>query len=169
MSPDAKAQWITFPDSIEREQKPDGKYANIKAFASKAPEHCLRLAAVLTLFENPEATEVPVDKLHDATELIDFYLNENLRLSEMGHISHKYVQAELLAAWLQKRCKKDGPFVSLVEIYQKGPNEIRDPKLAKFLLSILRQHGFVRRSPDPVLYAGTKRREVYEIRASDSS
>ena len=167
LSEDAKSVWVALHDAIERQQKPDGKYAGIRAFASKSAEHALRIAAVLTLIDNPDATEIPVSKIDDAAVLISFYLDENLRLSEMGHTSAKYIQCEDLVDWLQKRKAKQGELISLVEIYQNGPSAIRDPKLAKFLMSILIRHGFVRYATEAVTYRGTRRKEVYEIRSAE--
>lgn len=170
LSADAKELWITFHNAIENELSPRGKYAVIKAFASKAAEHALRLAAVLTLIEEPDAAEIPAERIDSATLLVDYYLEESLRLCGIGSSSPldiQYQEAERLWDWLQLRSGSKGPVISVVEIYQSGPRFVRTAQKARSLMRTLALHGFVRRQ---IIAADGERSksEIYEIRINSS-
>jgi hypothetical protein len=54
LSPEAKNLWIQFHDSIDREIPKGQRLYAIRRFASKVPEHVLRMAGVLFLIEYPD-------------------------------------------------------------------------------------------------------------------
>ena len=172
LSTEAKAQWISFHNAIELQLHGRGKYVTIRAFASKAAEHAIRLAAVLTLIEDPDSCKIPAEKLHSATELVDYYLEENLRLSGMGSSSPldaTYEECDRLADWLQMRPREKGNLISIVEIYQTGPRAIRSARKARSLMKTLTIHGYVRRCFNTTDGDKKSKGEMYEIRILDST
>ena len=56
LSPEARKLWIEFADSVERQLGPSGDLQPISGFAAKLPEHAARIAGVLSMFENPDAS-----------------------------------------------------------------------------------------------------------------
>jgi uncharacterized protein DUF3987 len=60
-STEAAKVWRTFVDNVEMQLGPGGAVEPINGFANKLPEHAARLAAVLTLVEEPAALEITPD------------------------------------------------------------------------------------------------------------
>ena len=58
-------------------------------------------------------------------------------------------------------CKK---LVPLPEIYQYGPNSIRDARKARNLMEILSDHGYALPSTNGAEFEGMIRKEAYEVR-----
>ena len=57
----AKMVLTSFYNRIESGQKVEGPFAHIQGFASKIAEQACRIAGVLTIFADPDSTEVNVD------------------------------------------------------------------------------------------------------------
>ena len=71
-------------------------------------------------------------------------------------------EANKLLEWLRTERKK---VVTLPEIYQYGPNSIRDARKARNLMEILVEHGYARQLNDGAEFQGKVRKEAYEVRA----
>src|SRR5712692_1138700 len=138
LSEEAKSLWIKFHDSIEEQLADSAPLAPIRGFANKAPEHALRLAGVLTLYENLNATEISVEHTGAGIELVQHYLSEALRLFRASMNDPDLELAEKLLIWARQR----GAHVALVDIYQRGPNAISDAATARKLAKILETHGW---------------------------
>ncbi|HZV09983.1 MAG TPA: YfjI family protein, partial [Novosphingobium sp.] len=80
----AVEKWKAFADECERELATGGRLEPIKAFGNKLPEHALRIAAVLKLFDDAKAAEISVDTLGQAVILARYYAEEALRLFEQA-------------------------------------------------------------------------------------
>lgn len=68
-----------FHDEIEPLQANGGGYSFISEFASKLPEHCIRLAAMLEAFNNPGATEISKEWMNNAIQIGRFYLENHCK------------------------------------------------------------------------------------------
>lgn len=161
LSSDAKKIWIAFHDGIERQLVEGGTLANIRGLANKAPEHAARLAGVLALVDDLHCQEVRLDYLESGIKLVQHYLNEALRLFNAAASSPELVQAEKLLEWLKGRTATT---VTLVEIYQYGPNSIRDARTTKALMKILVEHGHAIPLERGVEFKGKHRREAWRVR-----
>lgn len=73
-APAAKA-WSDFCREIERLQSADGPYGSIRGFASRAPEHVLRLAALLSQFQPCQSAEIERKTMLRALALVGWYLD----------------------------------------------------------------------------------------------
>ena len=148
LSLNAKKAWIQFHDQIDCLLKPEGRYRCIVRTAGKAAEQCLRIAGVLTLIENVHANEIDADCMEKALQLTRFYLEEMLRIVEVGFIEPDLELAQALLNWMKRKNKetnRDGTF-SLREIYKDGgPASIRKRDTALKILKILEEHGAVQR------------------------
>lgn len=158
LAPAARRLWITFHDAVECEIV--GEFAPIKAFASKAAEHVLRLAGVLRLIDDTDAAEIDDATLRRAIMLGEFYLAEALRLAGSAQADPELMAAAKLYAWL---AEGDRAFISTVEIYKTGPAHVRSASRARELLKILAAHGHVSSLPGGLEYEGTVRAEAWRI------
>lgn len=146
LDPGATAIWIEFYDEVERQQADGAPLAGVRAWASKAAEHAARISAVITLMEDPRATEVPTATMEGAVAVAAFYLGEHVRLmgqsAEMLHLRRLHN----LLSWLRSR----GPKVKHVDVLQYLTRDLRDLKAEgiKPLLAELESRAYIRRSGD---------------------
>ena len=161
LAPDARKIWIGFADSIEGQIKPDGVLVPVIGLANKLPEHAARLAAVLTLFDDVEAINVNFDHMDAGITLAQHYLAEALRMFEGGRISGDLLLAQKLLGWLK------GPWnestISLPDIYQNGPNAIRDKATALKLVKVLEGHGWLVQIQGGAMVSGHFRHDAWWI------
>lgn len=160
LDPDAKQIWIAFHDTVEKELVDGGKLAHIRGLANKAPEHAGRLAGILALVENVSCAAISERWMEAGISLVTHYLNEATRLYEAGASDPDIRDAEKLLAWLKSRPTEKRTLVPLVEVYQFGPNSIRNARRARDLMKILEEHGNVRQTLDP----DNRRKEVWSVR-----
>ena len=156
----AKKAWVEFHDEVESLSFDGQKYSPVKGFAAKSAEHALRLAGILTLVENFKALEIPLKHMYAGIKLSQFYLGEALRLFGAASINQDLVLAENALEW----AKPKGDRFSLVDLYQIGPNAIRDKATAKRITQILIDHHWIREVAGGAVINGVKRQAVFEIR-----
>jgi hypothetical protein len=166
LSPKAGVLWREFADYIEGTLAPGGDLEPVSGLANKSPEHAARIAAILTVFENEDATEIGVDHLGSGIDLVQYHLNEAIRLLGMAQIDNKLQQARSLLDWL--RSKWGERFISLRALVTFGPSSIRDAATAKELVSVLAEHGWLVPAPRGTLIGGSvgtarASREAWEI------
>lgn len=156
----ARRLWIEMHDQIERSISGDLK--PIRALASKAAEHMGRIAGVFALMADPMASVITEDAMQRAAEVLEFYLDEALRLSGVQPLHERSDQAALLWAWLTQRGKQQ---ISLPELVQFGPAKLRKAEAMRSVMDVLADHYMVRRVPDGMVqFDGKGRREGWEVR-----
>jgi len=160
LDPDARDMSIAFLNAVEAAQANEGALRPIAAFASKMAEHAGRLAAVLTVYADPDAIEVGAEAMAGGIKLAKHYAAELLRLQDAGHQSLDLDLAARLLAWWQAR--PDGR-CHLADIYQRGLNAIRDAATARRLVAIVEDHGWVDRLPAGIELDGAPRKEAWEL------
>jgi DNA polymerase III delta prime subunit len=161
LSPAARRLWIDYHDHVERRLGLGSELEPVRGLANKLPEHAARIAAVLTLVENIEAGEVGSNEMAAGIAIARHYAAEALRLLGASRVSAELCEAQQALTWLQTSWPH--PLVSLPDIYQRGPNSIRDTRRARRVVGILEDHGHLVRLPDGDFVDGTFRREVWEI------
>jgi hypothetical protein len=161
LAPDARKMWIAFADNIEGQIGPDGALGPVSGLANKLPEHAARLASVLMLVEDIDACEVSAEKMSAGIILAQHYAAEALRMFEGSRISGDLLLAQKLLGWLNQSWNERA--ISLPDIYQKGPNAIRDKATAVKLVRILEDHGWLHRIDGAALIAGHHRREAWLV------
>ena len=167
LTQDAKRAWVQFHDAVELNLKDGGELAAIRGLANKAPEHAARLAGVLAVFNDPECQSISRQYMRNGILLVTHYIQEAQRLFGAGIADAKMVEAEKLLAWLRDRKDANGNpdrYVSLVEIYQRGPNGIRTAKAARGAMETLNAHYYVTPHLDGVEYDGKTRRDAWKLR-----
>jgi hypothetical protein len=161
-SSEAKAKWVDFVNKVEFAMGPMGAYEPIKGLANKLPEHAARIATVIALYEEFNTSELSAAQIEAGIELAEFYAGEALRLFNAGAFDKDLQVAQVVLNWLQKAWKE--PYVSLPDIYQYGPNEIREQKYAKKIATILKEHGWLNSVEGGTIVNGKRRNEVWEIK-----
>jgi hypothetical protein len=161
LAPAARKLWIAFADKIEDQIGPERALASVRGLANKLPEHAARLAAVLTLVSDTESGEVPAEQMKAGIVLAQHYVAEALRLFEAACVSDELRLAQVLRAWLHGSW--DECLISLPDIYQKGPNSIRDKATAARLVTVLEDHGWLKRADQGAIVAGQRRRDAWQI------
>ncbi len=161
LSPKARPLWISFSDHIERQLGPAGDLTSVRAFGAKAAEHAARLGAVLTLINDLDAGQLDEIHLAAGIELVQHYLSEWRRLHDAATTRPEIGNAEKLRNWLLTVW--DQPYVGLPEVYQRGPNAIRDAKTAREAIDILEDHGWLFRVDGGTVVGGTFRRDAWQI------
>lgn len=148
-----------FYDATEVQCGKDGRLRPVKDFASKAPEHALRIAATLALYDDLATPHLFLRYVKAGIELAGWYMEEQLRLSASGTDPDLF-QAQMLLEWLQLRGSRP---VAITECYQRGPNQLRTAAKARQMLEILADHNWVEQIPGPVEIDGKMHREVYRL------
>ncbi len=160
LSPAAEVIWIGFHDDCERALVPGGSLHRIRAFGGKLAEHAGRLAAILTVYDNPEAEEVSAAAMHCGVALATHYANEMLRLADGASIPRDLKLAQRLADWWQRLPE---PILHLAKIYQTGPTDLRFSKAARAATEILEEHGWIARLAPGTVVDGAPRKEVWRL------
>ena len=142
MSANAAALWIEFYNQIEREQTSGAALGGARAFASKAAEHAARIAGIVEIVTDPDATEVSVETMGGAIAVASFYIAEHVRLTGAGIEDRRFAQLRSLHAWLTAR----GPMVPTADVLQLAPRPLRDLKAhgLRPLLDELAGRGYIR-------------------------
>ena len=78
----SKAAWREFHDHVESQCGRDSDLSGIQDFAAKAAEHAARIAGVLTIIADINATTIDIQEMAAAVTLVDWYVNEALRLHQ---------------------------------------------------------------------------------------
>ncbi|HEY4367751.1 MAG TPA: YfjI family protein [Steroidobacteraceae bacterium] len=156
-SEEAKQVYIAFHDDIERSMA--GGLKELRAFANKAPEHLLRLAGILEVVENPDATAISQANAINARELVRYFLGEAHRLNESGKQNPELNSAQKLLDYF----KRENRPLSLVEIYQLGPSDVRSAGRARYIANILVEHGQIE-PISGIRFDGKVRREGFRLR-----
>ena len=166
LSEKARALYIQFHNATMTQMAPGGTLQPIKPFASKLAENAVRLAGILTLIANSNATEIAELTLADAFTLAEYYADEALRLTDAANISQELKRADAVLQWLRER---KAPIVGLRPIYQSGPYAIRSAAMASAAMQTLEDHGYVHPMPDGAEIDGTRHRRAWRIELGDGN
>jgi hypothetical protein len=159
LSEEARALLQEFAIEVEKAQAPGAPFENVRPFASKAAEHAARLAAMLTLFDDPDASEVSADMLANGIALANFYIGEACRLANEAVISSETAEAERLRKWLVESW--EGQHISVTDATQRG--KFRESPKNKKLFKILEHAGWLVPIDGGAIILGRHRREAFLI------
>lgn len=129
--------WCALHDGIEEQLRADGRFTDIKAFASKAAENAARIAAILAFVEGYD--HPTVEHVERAGVLISYYLES----MAMRTIDAQYDENELLAKDLLDWIVNKGGKLS-ADQFKALPPVLRKAKTARALLKILVDTGNMR-------------------------
>jgi len=157
---DARTMWIDFYNEVERDLGPDQPLAPIRAFGSKMAEHAGRLAAVMSVYADPDTMEVTAEAMAGGIALTQYYAAELLRLQGGTSVSPDLRLAARLLGWWQAQ---PNPRCYLAQIYQRSLNAIGDAATARRIVRVLEDHGWIRPLPPGEILDGAKRRDAWEL------
>ena len=160
LSKEAKALYIAFHDEVECNNGDGRLFSSIRGFANKAPDHAVRLAGILAVFNNVHCSEIDVDAMASGIVLVTYYINEALRLHNSSAIDPDIAKAQKLLDWLQSQQREK---FTTVEIYQRGPGEIREAQVAKKMMGILVTHNWAAQLDGGLEFNGIHRKEAWRL------
>lgn len=162
LSEEALAICVEFHDNVETELGRGGWAADISGFASKAPEHACRLAAIMTLFEDAAAETVSGEVMKAACEMVKYYLSQYKFLCIAATNETEIAQAQTLLDWLLKNLQPGDGFAT-DRVLQFGPVAARRSKALDRHLAVLMQYGWVHELPAGTKIDGKKRRKAFRL------
>jgi Protein of unknown function (DUF3987) len=139
LSDGAKAAWVAFHDRIEASMAQEADLEYLRDVAGKAAENAARIAAVLTVVESPNASNIKTEEMAAGCELMTWYLTEALRLSGAHRQPPAIRNAIKLHEWLRTKGKT---VIALRAIMQFGPSSLRGKDEAEAALGELESHGW---------------------------
>ncbi|MDP8243578.1 MAG: DUF3987 domain-containing protein [Candidatus Hinthialibacter antarcticus] len=154
----AKKPWIEYYNMIEVELAPDGELSELRAFANKAPEHALRLAGAIAVYQG--VAEINRDAMLTGIQLASYFLNEASRLNGANVIDEKITLAKRLLEWLKQHSRKA---FYLSEVYQSGPRPIRDKQTALAAIKVLEDHRYISKVREGLKIDGAVRQNAWEV------
>jgi len=160
LEPDAKHLWVGFHDYIEGLLRDGKALSPIKGLAAKGAEHCARLAGILAVVDDLQATTVKRRHIEAGMALAQYYLDEGLRLFNNSHDKPDLILAEKLLEWAQTL---EGKTLYPQLVYQYGPSQIRDRETARKIICILEDHGLLVAIPDGQEIDGSHRKEAWRV------
>ena len=123
----AKAAWIVFHDSIERELKVGGELQDVRDVASKIADNAARIAALMQIFEGNIDDGVGEGAFEGASRIAAWHLHESLRFFGGVAQPEEMADAARLDKWILAYCKREGVSqVSTKKVQQFGPGGLRD-------------------------------------------
>jgi hypothetical protein len=140
LTADGRAAWIGFLNEVELDQRADGRWVALRDVASKAAEQAARIAGVLTIVDNHAATAITGGAMTRACDLVRWYLNEALRLSEEIRIPQDIADAQLLLDWFGVRSMR---YVAAVDIQKRGPAQLRHKERLAPAIEVLVEKGWL--------------------------
>jgi Protein of unknown function (DUF3987) len=161
LSIQGRERYLQFVGHVEKAISRSGELELIKGFSNKLPEHAARLAAVVTLIGNINATEIDDHHMMSGIILAEHYAAEALRIFEASQVNAELLLAQRLLDWMHRHWLEQA--ISLPDIYQRSLNAIRDKATASKLVAILSDHGWLLQIPGGTVVAGQHRRDAWLI------
>jgi hypothetical protein len=158
LSAPARAAWISFFDEIERTIAPGGDAASVADVAAKTAEQAVRLAAVMSVFEQGVGDEISLEAMEAGCAIAAFHLGEARRILGSAAADPVTADAISLLHWLRGR----GGSTTRRHIQQFGPVRLRDRSRRDAALKRLLETGHVREvsvAGQSVLFCNPKSKE----------
>ncbi|WP_298359498.1 YfjI family protein [uncultured Litoreibacter sp.] len=170
LSSKAKEILRRYYETTEREQAPGGQLEYIRSFASKSPEQAARIAGVLTLWADVNATEVEAATMAQGVEIAQFHLGEAKRLAEAATITEDIARADNLRVWIGESWPAKAQSLGLNPltilpkyVVDHGPNSLRETATVKRLMAILADHGWLHPLEPMAEVDGAARKLAYRV------
>ena len=163
----AKARWVLIHNAIESDMRDRGEYASVRAWAAKAPAQVLRIAAVLTVFGDPDAATIRAETVDRAAELVMFALGEAVRIVGTAAVPIEIRHAEALLAWCHT--DRSGLLLHSAAALRLGPSDIRTKAAFDAAIAVLERAGWATSIQGGAEVDGVHRRRVWRIEGARPS
>lgn len=121
-SPDAKAAWVQYHDTIERELANGGELYDVRDVAAKTAENAARLAALFHVFEHGIGGAIGLDSFERASRIVAWHLSEARRFFGELALPKELADAARLDSWLIEYCRRGRThMVGKNHVRQHGP------------------------------------------------
>jgi hypothetical protein len=144
LDPGARALWAQFHNHVEAEQGAGRSLAEAREIANKIAEQAIRIAGVLTITADPQASSIGLDRMSNGIELATWYLDEAVRLGAPAQVDPSLQRARLMLEWLQRSGRKE---ISMREALQFGPGRLRQKALIEESFKVLVAHFWLKLHP----------------------
>lgn len=161
LASDAVNEWVSYHDHVEKLMQPGKSLEPIKGFGAKTAEHALRIAGVLALFSDISTGTVSAAHMEAGIAQAQFYVSEALRLFHANADCPDLALAEKVLAWGRAQ---QGHRFGISQLYQRGPNAVRDKAKASRIMGILAEHGWAYEIQGGAEIAGHRYRSAWEVR-----
>lgn len=146
----ARQAWRDYALRTERRQAPGQLYETVRGYAGKAAEQAARIAAILTLFADPNAAVVDLDAMQAGIAVADWYTAEWARICDLVEPDPELKQAARLFDWLRATYGgPERPLFTARDVYRAEACGITTREPADRLLKLLAAHGLVVTSDPP--------------------
>ena len=142
-----------------------------RSFNNKAPEHALRIAAVLQMYDAVAENDaivlpraVDAEHMRRGIALAGFFVAEAERLMGHGEVDPETADAAAIERWLIEKGKT---VVTMVELSQYGPGGLRSVRKLRAATRVLVENGRLRPRKDGAVFEGRKRREAWDVVPDD--
>ncbi len=144
LDPEAFKLWEGYHNHVEKKLGKGCELVDVKDVGSKAAENAARLACCLEIFNwhNTRSETICAGNMTAAGELMEWYLNEALRLSNLLDVDPVVVAAENIEAWVINKLKATSEVsMKTADIMQKGPGKYRKNAKDAIQLLVAYNHG----------------------------
>ncbi len=160
LSDAAAAHLADFYNEIESEIGAGGALNRIASFATRATENATRLAAIMTVFDSPDATEVSLEAAQSGTELARFYIATVQGLIGFADAGNGLGESAALAKWLTSRVQPGQLFYSQW-LLQNAPARFRTKEAIAPAIAALVERGWLIPQPVGTVVDGAPRKQAF--------
>lgn len=156
----AKESFRSFWEALEPRHKAHGDLAAVEGWAKKLPGQVLRIAAVLTLFEDPDCLTISGEVMDDAICLVPYMIGHARRVADLmsSERQSKLGPARAVLEWL-RRTETNGRFpAGDVEKGVRGQQWCTSMDDVDAAIGLLEGSGWLRRIDPPAREDGAKGR-----------
>ncbi|MEQ1890305.1 MAG: DUF3987 domain-containing protein, partial [Alphaproteobacteria bacterium] len=157
----AKALTVTASNEFERLMAKGADLAELRDRGSKALENACRIAGVLAVMEGGMATRcIELDHMQRGLSLVQWYLEEALRMRGAASAPQSVTDAEMLSAWLKEKNIK---IFRSRQILNAGPNPLRNKPRMMAAIGELTACGYLAANEPGALVDGVAARLSWRV------
>lgn len=160
ISTDAKSLWMTAYNAIETQLAPKMELADIKPTAAKTAEQIIRIAGVLMLVDDPNASDISKACMERAIHIGTWYLQEALRLTQSSDANCDFVTASMVKDWI---IDKGLTFITVNDINKNRVAKMNSAKRCREILNLLEDNGWLIRLPADTMVGGKAVKESWRL------
>ncbi|WP_241836123.1 YfjI family protein [Streptomyces sp. JS01] len=146
LSVEARAEFGRFYDAFAKRRKPGGDLHDIADWAGKLRGQLVRIAACITLFEDPAAQEISLERIQAAISMAPYFITHARAVFDLMGKNREGALKPLrdLLAWLRSRSAPNADF-SARDAWQalKGREWAEDMDTMNEALKEMERHGWI--------------------------
>lgn len=162
LDPDARALFGEFYNGFAKRRKPGGDLHEVADWAGKFRGQLIRVAACLTIYDNPEATAISLDRMAAVLAMAPYFIAHAKAVFDLMGADGEGRRGPLrdVLAWLRSRPEPTAPFTAR-QAWQalKGRKWAGEMDDMTAVLAELEDHGWIAFTPPPDRPAGTRGRK----------